>query len=1058
MADSEDFQKRILLEVTAKTDTLKQDAANLNIELDKLKAGLKAVEVENTKGSKAYVEHASKIRLTAEELRKTNKEIDNATKALKAESGSMDQNKALVATLTAEYSKLKQTEGETSQATKQMEADLKKVNETLKDQKEKIGSTSRLFKDLESNLKNALSSLGGAVPGLQGVGGAMGQVVKIGGFLGPVLKVTESAFGGVAKSITNLVGNSGRTQVGGFFEGTAAAAKTATVATEETAVAVEGVGAAAGEATPAIGGLAGVVSGVAIAFVAVAAVAIGVAAWFAKLTPNAESLKRGFAGVGGAFTAFMSDIGKGVGFSELFSDMGKAYTEAKNLTQGLQDLARAADVLAVSNTRVDAEIQLLQLKLRNKSNTAEQEASYFKQIEDKLQKKYQVNKDYADKEYDLAVKQAVNGRKFSEQEIELLRKNGIEQAVILDKKYGLHGGDDALKAIIKAQNDQIQAQAFRDQKEQVAQNKKDAFDARQERKQQAAVDKAQRLKEQADHDKAEAKRAYDEALSERQASAARMLQFQANSFANELSANDEHYRQLIFKERTFIAKQEELRNKSKSPEAKANFNKAIGIAHGNIKELQDERGLSKLQLIEDNNKKTADLIEKSNNELKALEIANNKDTLSRQIAEINQHHEAQLDANQKEREDLAINISRLKAARDAAHGQEKKDLSKHLSDLENLEDLAGKKALQINKAAADAIKKAKQDAANAEIKAIDQAAVIDTGKGGEHENAKKHRDALLAQEDDEFSIAINQEGLTEAAKFLIYTSHLAKRKAITQAYNKEIMGEAIQVEQLLQNAAEKIISNSIQHSLQSKLSALDKQHTSELRNTSLTVTQKQVIEDKYQKKVQQAKIKAFKQEQEMAIIKAIINTAIGVTEAIPNPFYMAFALASGIAETAIIASQKPPAAYATGGLYRSDNKGAILNGPGTGTSDSINARLSHGEAVINAKSTAMYAPLLSALNEAGGGRAFAKSSNGQSAFATGGVFSNNMYLPTADNGLRPAGISIHNNVDLSGIEGTLNNLPGHISNAMSGVSLAVDVKDINHAQGLISKVEDRSIH
>ena len=52
-------------------------------------------------------------------------------------------------------------------------------------------------------------------------------------------------------------------------------------------------------------------------------------------------------------------------------------------------------------------------------------------------------------------------------------------------------------------------------------------------------------------------------------------------------------------------------------------------------------------------------------------------------------------------------------------------------------------------------------------------------------------------------------------------------------------------------------------------------------------------------------------------------------------------------------------------------QGGIVGGFGTGTSDSVSARLSKGESVINARSTRMFKPLLSAINEAGGGRSFA---------------------------------------------------------------------------------------
>lgn len=48
-------------------------------------------------------------------------------------------------------------------------------------------------------------------------------------------------------------------------------------------------------------------------------------------------------------------------------------------------------------------------------------------------------------------------------------------------------------------------------------------------------------------------------------------------------------------------------------------------------------------------------------------------------------------------------------------------------------------------------------------------------------------------------------------------------------------------------------------------------------------------------------------------------------------------------------------------------EGGLVEGAGTGTSDSIPARLSNGESVMTAKTTEMFAPLLSTLNQLGGG-------------------------------------------------------------------------------------------
>jgi hypothetical protein len=68
-----------------------------------------------------------------------------------------------------------------------------------------------------------------------------------------------------------------------------------------------------------------------------------------------------------------------------------------------------------------------------------------------------------------------------------------------------------------------------------------------------------------------------------------------------------------------------------------------------------------------------------------------------------------------------------------------------------------------------------------------------------------------------------------------------------------------------------------------------------------------------------------------------------------------------------------PSKFATGGL---------VTGMGTSTSDSIMARLSNGESVINAKSTAMFGNLLSNINQAGGGVAFGNQNNANPIFKT----------------------------------------------------------------------------
>lgn len=105
----------------------------------------------------------------------------------------------------------------------------------------------------------------------------------------------------------------------------------------------------------------------------------------------------------------------------------------------------------------------------------------------------------------------------------------------------------------------------------------------------------------------------------------------------------------------------------------------------------------------------------------------------------------------------------------------------------------------------------------------------------------------------------------------------------------------------------------------------------------------------------------------LAVAEIAINTgtaiAKGISQAqsVPFPANIA-AIASTISAilTGIASAKKAvqSAKFATGGY---------VSGEGTATSDSIPARLSNGESVINANSTAMFSGLLSAINQIGGG-------------------------------------------------------------------------------------------
>ena len=110
------------------------------------------------------------------------------------------------------------------------------------------------------------------------------------------------------------------------------------------------------------------------------------------------------------------------------------------------------------------------------------------------------------------------------------------------------------------------------------------------------------------------------------------------------------------------------------------------------------------------------------------------------------------------------------------------------------------------------------------------------------------------------------------------------------------------------------------------------------------------------------------------IAEARINTFIGAQGAynsmvgIPVVGPALGVIAAGVA---ILAGQKQVDAINATEIPKMA-RGGVVGGYGNGTSDSVNAKLSRGEVVINAKSAKMFRGALSGMNVAGGGVGFAR--------------------------------------------------------------------------------------
>ena len=111
-----------------------------------------------------------------------------------------------------------------------------------------------------------------------------------------------------------------------------------------------------------------------------------------------------------------------------------------------------------------------------------------------------------------------------------------------------------------------------------------------------------------------------------------------------------------------------------------------------------------------------------------------------------------------------------------------------------------------------------------------------------------------------------------------------------------------------------------------------------------------------------------------AFLKSMLTSILDAIEIAVNAYFaqiLAKEIASkswgGVASAAALMALVKAAFAGAKALVKGFAVGGYVNGAGTGTSDSIPARLSNGESVMTAKATSMFSPILSAFNQLGGG-------------------------------------------------------------------------------------------
>jgi hypothetical protein len=174
-----------------------------------------------------------------------------------------------------------------------------------------------------------------------------------------------------------------------------------------------------------------------------------------------------------------------------------------------------------------------------------------------------------------------------------------------------------------------------------------------------------------------------------------------------------------------------------------------------------------------------------------------------------------------------------------------------------------------------------------------------------------------------------------------------------------------------------------------------------------------------------------------------VNTAAAIMKAAPNiPLEIATAALGAIQLATVVATPLPTAGR---GMFVKASNGTLLNGP-SHAQGGIPIEAEGGEAIINKRSTAMFGPLLSAINEAGGGVKFA-SGGVVGMYATGGVANARF---TNDGGYTARQSSGGNGLTKEDIE----NIEKAMTNAVSKVQVYASIEEIRQAAQNYIKMEN----
>ena len=338
-------------------------------------------------------------------------------------------------------------------------------------------------------------------------------------------------------------------------------------------------------------------------------------------------------------------------------------------------------------------------------------------------------------------------------------------------------------------------------------------------------------------------------------------------------------------------------------------------------------------------------------ELNALNLQNKNRTLSgeeqaRVIEKQGEVEVAQLQAITAENQrQTRINILLEKEATTAAKENKEVKSKVRQEELKSLEETLNKEK--------ELRDKAEEDNANRELDAQVRQAQITANRVGS-ESARIDAEIIARQRllENEQLTATERENIIRESEDRI--TGIKKEAGEKQLAEKE---KLLQEEQQAQAQTEQAIFGAISNGISAISDILNAEIDNKTQELDDALKSGAISQDQYAKQTTELKKKQFEQNKAIALSSAILQginatlaaftsgSAIPIVGAVTGPVFAALAAAFAAVQVGIIAAQPMPA-FASGVIG--------LDGAGTETSDSIDARLSKGESVLTAKATRKY--------------------------------------------------------------------------------------------------------